>query len=58
MSPKVLVVLTSQAEIPANRARTGWYLVRAPIDAKIYISTHTNRKQETPNACGSPYIID
>ncbi|KAJ5624206.1 ThiJ/PfpI [Penicillium lagena] len=26
MAPKVLVVLTSQAEIPANRARTGWYL--------------------------------
>ncbi|KAJ5114970.1 hypothetical protein NUU61_000729 [Penicillium alfredii] len=26
MAPNVLVVLTSQGEIPANRARTGWYL--------------------------------
>ncbi|OJJ33962.1 hypothetical protein ASPWEDRAFT_114189 [Aspergillus wentii DTO 134E9] len=25
-SPKVLIILTSQAEIPANRAETGWYL--------------------------------
>lgn len=31
MAPKILIVLTSQNEIPSLKKPTGWYLVRPTI---------------------------